>query len=212
MDPCLLTSASWMTGEDLTTLVARHLEGDRNATSLLLGRLEPAMLRLATALLRDSIEAEDVVVEVMIDLVPRLSEIAIASLPAYARRATRHACIDLIRRRDRRDSRRALQGTASLGFANEEGTPIEALAAQETLPEGKMIKVEEDRLAIAAVASLPAPVREAVRLYYGMGFTYEEVAEQMTMSRSWVGRALLQARDAVGDGLRRAEDEVSHGA
>ncbi len=169
------------------------------------------MLRLATALLRDGVEAEDVVIEVMIELVPRLSEVAPTALPAYARRATRHACIDLIRRRDRRDSRRALKGTVGLGFDGGEGTPIEALPAQQTLPEGKVIGVEEDRLAVAAIADLSAPIREAVRLYYGMGLTYEEVAEQLSMSRAWVGRALLQARNAVGAKLRQAEDEVSHG-
>ncbi|MCP4872365.1 MAG: sigma-70 family RNA polymerase sigma factor [Proteobacteria bacterium] len=202
-----------MSGEELATLVARHLRGDRNATSLLLGRLEPTMLRLASALLRDRIEAEDVVVDVMIDLVPRLSEIDPEALQSYVRRSTRHACIDLMRRRDRRDSRRALRGTASLRVLDGgEGTPIEAIPSHETLPDDKVIGVEEDRIAVAAIADLPAPIREAVRLYYGMGFTYEEVAEQLDKSRAWVGRALLQARDAVGAKLRQAEDEVSHGA
>lgn len=169
------------------------------------------MLRLATALLRDPIEAEDVVVDVMLELVPRFATVEPTALPAYARRAVRHTCIDLMRQRARRDSRRALRGTAGLGLASGEGTPVEALAANQTLPEDKVIAVEQDQLAIEAIADLPAPAREAVRLYYGMGFTYDEVAERMSKSRSWVARALLQARDAVGERLRRADEEVSHG-
>jgi RNA polymerase sigma factor (sigma-70 family) len=195
---------------DLTNLVARHLEGDREATSLLLGRLEPTMLRVAAAVLHDEIEAEDVVIEVMLQMVPHLDQIAPGALHAYARRAARHACIDLMRRRHRRDSRRALGATVGLGEGGE-GTPIEALPAHQTLPEGTVIRRQQDALAAEAVGALSVPVQEAVRLYYGMGHTYHEIAERMDRSRSWVARALLQAREAVAVRVREGDEEGTHG-
>ena len=72
-------------------------------------KLQGPLLNVAQRILGDPIEAEDVTIEVLARLLPRLQEFdSEGHFAAYARASVRNAAVDRARQRSFRDARRAL--------------------------------------------------------------------------------------------------------
>jgi len=95
-------------------------------------------------------------------------------------------CIDLLRQQTRTD---ALFG--------DEATELEQLAAADTPMLSDLIAVEEADSLNGAVANLSAKYRVPLVLAYFNQFRYDEIAEQLNISRTHVGVLLLRAKQRL---------------
>jgi RNA polymerase sigma-70 factor (ECF subfamily) len=103
-------------------------------------------------------------------------------------------CIDLLRKQTRTD---ALFG--------DEAVELEQLAAADTPVLSDLISFEEADALNGAVANLSAKYRVPLVLAYFNQRSYNEIAEQLNISRNHVGVLLLRAKqrlriDLVGEG------------
>ena len=103
-------------------------------------------------------------------------------------------CIDLLRQQNRTE---ALFG--------DEADELEQLADGETLVLNDLISLEEAESLNGAVTNLAAKYRVPLILAYFNQLSYDEIAEQLSISRNHVGVLLLRAKqrlraDLAGDG------------
>ena len=92
-------------------------------------------------------------------------------------------CIDLLRQRGRTE---ALFG--------DEKTEVEQLAATDTPVLNDLISLEQAQSLNAAVARLQVKYRVPLVLAYFNQLSYDEIAEQLKISRNHVGVLLLRAK------------------
>ncbi len=166
---------------------------ERGALEALVRFLEQRLLSIARTIIRDPIDAEDVFVDAMSRLLPRVAEFdAPEAFGRYARRAVRNAAVDLVRARHHRDARRALRDTDRRFGADER--PLERIASDRTDPEISTIRSEQRRVVQAALSGLKEPRQTIVRLHYEQGLTRAEIGERLGLSDTTVKRHLVAAR------------------
>ncbi|GFE65417.1 RNA polymerase sigma factor [Litoreibacter roseus] len=142
-------------------LLAAFAAGDARAASLLTERLAPPLLRFATRLLSDPVEAEDVVQDAMIKLwhiAPDWQDGG-AKVSTWLYQVARNLCIDRLRKR--------------------RGTDLED--ADQVLDERPSVQehlIEKDRYDALQMAlnDLPARQRQAVILRHIEGLSNPEIA------------------------------------
>ena len=163
------------------TLLVLYANGDPDAARLLSQRIVPRMLGVATRLLADRAEAEDVAQEAMV----RLWRVAPDWRPGEAQvstwmyRVVSNLCIDRQRSRSRRPG-------VGLDDAPEVADGARSAVA---------VMIEADRMAAldAALAQLPGRQRQAVVLRHIEGLTNPEIATVMD-----VGVAAVESLTARG--------------
>jgi RNA polymerase sigma-70 factor, ECF subfamily len=106
-------------------------------------------------------------------------------------------CIDLLRQGNRTD---ALFG--------DEASELEQLEATDTPILSDLISLEEADALNSAVANLNAKFRIPLVLAYFNQFSYDEIAEQLEISRNHVGVLLLRAKQQLRTAL--ATDSGAH--
>jgi RNA polymerase sigma-70 factor, ECF subfamily len=146
------------------------------------------MLAAANGVLRDQAAAEDVVQDVFIQLwlSPRSFDPGRGSLRSYLVMLARSRAID--RWRSRGVARAALERS---------GAPTASDDAAEIV-----MRRDGARAAVAAVAELPAPQREALLMAYGGGLSAREVADA-------TGIPVGTAKSRMRLGLTRARELLS---
>jgi RNA polymerase sigma-70 factor, ECF subfamily len=102
-------------------------------------------------------------------------------------------CIDLLRQRHRTD---ALFG--------DEADELEVLPATEMPVLSELISLEQAETLNAAVAGLAVKYRVPIVLAYFDQFSYDEIAEQLKISRTHVGVLLLRAKQQLRTALAAA--------
>ena len=145
-------------------LLGRYAAGDPSAARLLVDRLAPRVLRLATRLLQDRAEAEDVTQEAMLRLwqiAPRWQEGG-AQPATWLHRVAVNLATDRLRRRR----------SVDIDSIDEPDDP--APAAVET-----MIEDDRRRALDEALAELPERQRVAVVLRHLEGMTNPEIGAAM---------------------------------
>lgn len=158
----------------VTQFRARHLE----------------LVRLAALLLGDSAAAEDVVQDVFARVWEGRDRLAAAGFTAgYFYRAVVNGCRSVHRR----------QGALLTG-----GTAEAALLPQPgTSAEDVVLRADEDRQVLRALAALPRRQREALILRYYQRFSEAEIAEAMGISRGTVKSTTARGLAALGRRLRQ---------
>jgi len=106
-------------------------------------------------------------------------------------------CIDLLRQRTR---------TGAL-FGDEDAE-FEQLTAGDTSVLSDLISFEEADSLNGVVANLSAKYRVPLVLAYFNQFSYDEIAEQLNISRNHVGVLLLRAKQRLRAGLLPEDGEV----
>jgi RNA polymerase sigma factor (sigma-70 family) len=172
------------------------------------------LLNLAHRIVRDPIEAEDVVIEVLARLIPRIDEFdSTGHFVGYARSAVRNQAVDRVRSRSFRDARRALRDTDSLDRQRPDDSthPVELVPDHHAGPEQQIVASERRRSVREAVDSLDEPRRTVVSMFYDQDRSYSEIADELGVSSATVKRHLGAARLALAVCLRdlQREDHVA---
>jgi RNA polymerase sigma-70 factor (ECF subfamily) len=144
------------------------------------------LIRYFRLRLRSLEAAQDVVQDIYLKIARRPDE-DVANPGAYLYRVGANSMLDYIKK-ERRLSRRAtawseiaLEGGGNSAAADDPGA--------DRVVEGR----ERLNLILAAVAQMPAPVREAFRLHKLEGLTHGETAAAMGVSRSSVEKYIMSA-------------------
>lgn len=193
--------------------------GDANALSDLIELIRPRLLRMADAIVRDKSLAEDVFVDAMTDLLPRLMDFEHPeAFSVYALRATRTQALDMLRRRDHRDSVLALRATGDVGAGDPSRStaPIERLGGVSD-PETRALGEERREHIWSEVARLAEPGRTIVERIFRDGESCDSVADALGISRRsayrhlQVARGLLAARlaDSFGRFIGAVPDPLA---
>jgi RNA polymerase sigma-70 factor (ECF subfamily) len=176
-------------------LLERTCRGDSAGAREFWSRFGPAMLAYARAVLRRH-GGEPAAADAVQTVLCRLLELdhgavaAVADVPAFLLRSTRHAALNLIRSADRARAREAGHGPAPTGVA---ATPEDAASASP---------------AMAAIETLDEEAREVVILKHIAGLTFDQIALALDQNRNTVA---ARYRRAV-EGLRARAHTLSREA
>ena len=178
-------------------LLALYANGDRAAARLLTGRLVPRVLGLATRMLGDGAEAEDVAQEAML----RLWRMAPDWRPGAARvstwlyRVTLNLCLDR--------KRRGRRGPVGLDCVPEPADPAPGPA--EAMQEGARAKALQ-----GALMQLPDRQRHAVVLRHIEELSNPEIAEIMGVGVEAIESLTARGRRALAAALAGRREELGY--
>ena len=178
--------------ESEEALLERFSAGDQSAARALTLRLSPRVLGLATRMLNDSAEAEDVTQEAMIRLwrtAPdwRPGE---AKVSTWLHRVATNLCIDRLRKR-RRD-----------------GPPLEDIAEPlDPTPDAdaQLIAADQASAVADAIARLPERQRMAIRLRHFEDLSNPDIADALGVSVEATESLLSRARRSLAARLATEE-------
>jgi RNA polymerase sigma factor (sigma-70 family) len=143
-------------------------------------RYEQPLLRYTTSLVGPS-QAPDVVQDVFLELCQKQRSEIEGHLAAWLFTVARNRSIDACRKRGR---------AASYPEGDDMPNP-------DSGPQAKVERTEALGRLIAVVEGLPEREREAVRLKFGGGLSYQEIAECMSLSVTNVGFILHTAMQTI---------------
>ena len=183
------------------TLRLRLIARDERALVELIDYATPWLLGIAEGIVRDSADAEEVVMETfrqVWDKGTTLEETGFGLMP-WMLRVTRNRAIDHIRSRRRRDA-------ASARLA-EDGEQVAAVAATEPDEAGQP-GWHVHGAVHQALGELPSDQQTAVRLAYFHGLTHSEIAETLNIPIGTVKSRLRMAVDKLRVSLSSVRDWI----
>src|SRR5215469_12607968 len=185
--------------QDDATLVVSVLEGEREAFNILLSRYSPSVLRLCTALLGNTFEAQDIAQEASLQ-----AFLGLAYLQEPARFAAWfHAIAANLARSALRRRREGSLSTLS------DDAPFQVLwiEAPRTVEEYLTLKEIHETI-LRALGDLSQVNRQAVIGFYLQGYSYEELAQLLGVPISTVKGRLFQGRKLLKTLLRPLADTL----
>jgi RNA polymerase sigma-70 factor (ECF subfamily) len=170
-------------------LIRRVAKGQEDALAELIRRHQPRLYHLALRLVKDPMEAEDVLQEVFVKAFEAAARFEPRStVAAWLNRITANHCLNRLRQRHPQDS---LNGEDAPPVADGGPTPLEALESQDL-----------SRRLEALLQALPGNQRQALVLKRFGGLSYQEIGEEMGLSRQAVDGLLKRARKTLKDALK----------
>lgn len=153
----------------------------------------PRVLSVCRRILGSTEDAEDASSEVFARL-PRAMKTYNRALPfsRWLASVASHYCIDLLRRRGAEQRVLAPQGIEPEDHASEAQSPLEELLIQE----------QQDAVR-AAIARLPERYRAPVELRYYRDLNYDEIAQELGLSRANAKTLVFRARKEIQSALER---------
>jgi RNA polymerase sigma factor (sigma-70 family) len=182
--------------DDLEQLVHIAAEGDPNAFAELTRRFQHFAFGSALALLGDFQQAEDTVQEAFLaawSSLPSLSDPA--AFPGWLRGIVRHQAFRVLRRRQ---------------F---EIVPLDAaenIPTERALPDDQLDQHQHARAALAAIAKLPAALREPATLFYVHECSHQDIANFLGISATRVNNRLHVARAKLKERMPTMVAEILH--
>lgn len=180
------TSHAGADADDLAA-ISEVLRGNPDAFRAIVDRYSPLVFRLAAASLGNREDAEEAAQEIFLRAYRSLRSFRLGSrfLPWLYSIASNHLKTTAVRVRRVRD--RLVHGVEENLAAEPAVDPQASTARAQSLGEIR-----------AAVAALPAPVREVVRLYYFEAMSVDRVSEALGIGRENVKSRLLRGRRKLG--------------
>jgi RNA polymerase sigma-70 factor, ECF subfamily len=174
---------------DDATVIARVLEGEKQQFEHLVHRYQQVLYRHAVAMVLDHDAAADMVQDAFVRAYVNLRQCRDHSrFRPWLFQTLRHRCLDYLKDASRRSVR--LDEAA------------EPLLDEADGPAAQAARNELRRRIRAALARLPAALRETFVMHYVDGLPYETMAELLGVSVSALKMRSLRAREALGAVLR----------
>jgi RNA polymerase sigma-70 factor (ECF subfamily) len=175
---------------------------DRQRFEAAVERHQRRVFTLATYLLSDVEEAEDVAQEVLIRLWRKGGAVSPEKLEAWLLRVTRNASYDRLRQR---------QSASRLFVADPEGHRVGSAATEQPDPEVLAGASEFGRQVSVALAHLKEPAKSTVILREIQGLSYQQIADVLELPLSTVRVALHRGRRKLRQQLGEVYHHVSAG-
>ena len=178
-------------------LIERIRTGDRAAFMIFYDRYCPLLLSVASRVLADRKEAEDVLQEVMLAIWNKSGDYdpELGTLSSWATVMTRNRALDRLRARTRR-----LRLIEEVAIMAEESEASATPSANELI-HGR----ERAELLRAAMGDLPAEQRMAIELAFFAGLSQSDIATRLQQPlgtvKARIRRGMLRLRDHLGSSL-----------
>jgi RNA polymerase sigma-70 factor (ECF subfamily) len=175
-------------------LLRRIAGGDRAAFADFYDRHSALMFSVASRILNDAAEAEDVVQETFLQILEKAGRFdpTLGRAASWVAILVRNKSIDRIRASQRRSRLSEEAGAAHAIAAEVADTVNESLHGHD---QAKMIQ--------SAIIGLPAGQRQAIELAYFSGLTQEEISKKLNTPlgtiKARIRRGLLKLRDQLED-------------
>lgn len=177
------------------TLLSR-VRDDPNAFFLFWPSCQPELYRACLKWMGNQQDAEDVLSEIALKvwgLLPKHAE-NITDLKGWLTRLSYHHCMD-VQRRCQRESKHQMGLRAMIETDKE-------IVSNGLLPQEFVLNDEMFNYLSRAVTRLPERLREVVILRFWQDKSYQQIADQIGVSSSAVGKRLQEARSALRNCLR----------
>jgi RNA polymerase sigma-70 factor (ECF subfamily) len=187
--------SDWSTLSD-EDVVARVLTGETALYEILLRRYNQRVFRVARSVLRDDVEAEDVMQQAYVDAYAHLSQFAgQARFSTWLTRIAFHEALARLKRRRREGSLRAAP--------QPDGDPMEMVRSSAPSPEEQALHGELRGHLEAAIDALPTTYRTAFVMREVEGLSTSETAACLGKSEDVVKTRLHRARALLREELYR---------
>jgi RNA polymerase sigma-70 factor (ECF subfamily) len=181
---------------DEATLIQEAQRGDVQAFNGLVLHYQTQVYNLAYRVMGESEAAADATQEAFISAFKNLRRFRGGSFKAWLMRIVTNACYDELRRRKRRPQ----TSLEALNVLEEDANP--SLAMRSEAPEAHAQRMELADAIRHCLATLPEDQRMAAVLSDIQGYSYDEMAEIMSVSLGTVKSRLSRARARLRDCLR----------
>jgi RNA polymerase sigma factor (sigma-70 family) len=172
---------------DLAGLVEAVRRGDADAFPELYRRLAPAIFDYLVGLMRDRVEAEDLLQETFLKAWRDLTGLREpGKVATWLYSVARHAAVERLR-----------SGTAQLPLDS-----VPGLEAPSPTPEVAALSGEAVQLVWTAASSLEPQHREALNLSLRHGLTYREIGDVLGLPATRANELLVRSREALGRAVR----------
>lgn len=171
--------------------IVQAQQGDDQAFANLVEAYQTPVFNLCYRMLGDGPEAEDAAQETFLRAYRAIRRYDnTRSFATWLLSIASHYCIDQIRRR-------------RMQLVSIDTTPGEAIPAPVLTPEGEANLSEEQRQVQELLASLAPTDRAAVTMYYWYDYSYEEIAQALSLSLSAVKSRLHRARRLLAEAWQK---------
>ena len=196
-----MTQPKRLSQEDERTLIRRLKARDEGALAELYDTLSPWVLGLATRILKDQAEAEEVLGDVFVQIWSQIHQhdASRGPLVPWVLSITRNRALDALRRRHRWWRKAERWGTAQ---RLEDDGAVPAPDPAEAAVPGWPVHQEVH----AALAALPADQRSVVVLAYFEGLTHSEIARRTGQPLGTVKTRLRIAHGKLAEALKHVKD------
>lgn len=185
----MVSQTDWtrLADEELAIRCSEHVAGCMDE---LVARYEQRVRDCARRMSLDRQDAEDVVQEIFLRMVSSLPRFeGKSAFATWMYRLSHNTCIDAFRRSSRDKAHRLTTVPK-----DEEGDPLDRLAAQFGDPDAELDASIQECYLGQALAALPESYRDIVRLRFGEGWSNEEVAQLLGTTVDSVKSKLRRAR------------------
>ena len=188
-------------GREDFRLVLLARDGDQKAYSELMSRYRDAIFFMLLKMVSNRDDAEDLTIEAFGKAFKNIHQYS----PSYAfstwlfKIATNN-CIDFLRKK------RATMVSIDGGMSpdDDDNRPI-VLEADSLTPEETLINQQKAKLMKSVVSNLKPRYRTLIELRYFKEFSYEEIAEELTLPIGTVKAQLFRARELLYNILKNSE-------
>jgi RNA polymerase sigma-70 factor (ECF subfamily) len=189
-----------MTGAEDSDVMQRVAFGDRESIGILYGRYATVLIAVATRLVGNGADAEDVVHDLFVSLPERAKHYIKerGSVLAWLVILARNTSIDRLRRR-----RRAVQIGRKREAALSTDNPRD--------PESEAVALSAREGLGLALAALPATQRAVLEAAFFEGLTYQEIADREGIPLGTVKARCARALSTLRHALEQTGDEESSG-
>jgi RNA polymerase sigma-70 factor, ECF subfamily len=203
------------TSGEMADLIARAQSGDRGALGTLLDRFRGPLRRLASQGLNPALgrrlDASDLVQQTFLEAAESFERFrggGEAELAAWLRRILEYNLAGAARDHLFRQ-KRAAGREASLDESRADGVAWrDRLAAQQTSPSLRAVRLEQAARFLEALGQLPADQREAVRLRHVEGLPIDEIAARLGRSPEAAAGLLKRGLHTLRARLREREEST----
>lgn len=187
--------------EDDATLVRRAVDGDTEAFESLMCRHSGKLFRLARGIVESDSDADDVWQRAMVKMHDKLDTLRNPdAFTSWAYRLVRNEALMATRREKRSDE----VGFGDLGEGHDDERHFESLAPEWRSRADEAFETTELRGQLAdAVDELEAKYQSPFVLYEFEGYSFDEIAELLDLSRGGVKTRIHRARKRLRTELER---------
>lgn len=178
-----------MTRSEEMNLIRRINSGETELFELLVREHQKTVYNLALRMLRHPEDAQDCAQEAFIKAYRSLPFFrGEASFSSWLYRLTTNVCLDLLRKRRRREE-------VSLTLEDEDEEPVEYPIADERFsPEASLEKKELRETVQQGLETLPPEFRQVLLLREVGGLSYEEIGQELSLEPGTVKSRIFRAR------------------
>ncbi|MCF7845101.1 MAG: RNA polymerase sigma factor, partial [Kiritimatiellales bacterium] len=178
-------------------LAKAHLEGDKQAFSLLVERYGPALVGYASRLTGNKEDGSDIAQETFVRLFEKLPKLDISKpLKSWLFKVCTNLCRNYAKKK-----KSLLFSQLEKVDENESPSIVELIEDKEPSPSEALLKATTEKIVRKAVFNLPKKYQVVISLFYWENLSYEEISDILKLPINTVRTHIKRAKEQLGSSL-----------